>query len=97
MSNSQTIPADIETGLIQYAKGRMLAKSIKGVDLNSDAVVKIVNPNSKPDDIRYEVSWFTANNERFSVDCIIKHPHCMSFMDMGIYVSGGSYGLKKIA
>lgn len=97
MPTSQIIPANLEAELLQYAKGRMIAKSIKGVDLESDAIVKIVNPNAKPDDIRYQVSWFTADNERFSVDCILKHPHFMSFMDMGIYVSGGSYGLKKIA
>jgi hypothetical protein len=96
MSTSQTIPADVEAALLQYAKNRMVAKSIKGVDLESDAVVKIVNPNAQPADIRYQVSWFTADNERFSVDCILKHPHCMSFMDMGIYVSGSRFGLKKI-
>lgn len=96
MSTSQTIPADVEAALLKYAKNRMVAKSIKGVDLESDAVVKIVNPNAQPADIRYQVSWFTDDNERFSVDCILKHPHCMSFMDMGIYVSGGRFGLKKI-
>jgi hypothetical protein len=96
MSNTPTISAALEDALLQYAKSRMVAKSIKGVDLESDAVVKIVNPNAQPDDIRYQVSWFTADNERFSVDCILKHPHCMSFMDMGIYVSGGRFGLKKI-
>lgn len=96
MSNTPTISADLEDALLQYAKGRMVAKAIKGVDLESDAVVKIVNPNAQPADIRYQVSWFTADNERFSVDCILKHPHCMSFMDMGIYVTGVRFGLKQI-
>lgn len=96
MSNTPTISAELEAELLQYAKGRMIAKAIKGVDLESDAVVKIVNPNAQPADIRYQVSWFTTNNERFSVDCILKHPHCMSFMDMGIYVTGGRFGLKNI-
>jgi len=96
MSNIPNISADLEASLLQYAKGQMLAKAIKGVDLESDAVVKIVNPNAKPDDIRYQVSWITEDNKRFSVDCIVKHPHCMSFMDMGIYVTGGGFGLKKI-
>lgn len=96
MPNTTPISVDLEAALLQYAKGRMIAKSIKGVDLESDAVVKIVNPNAQPADIRYQVSWFTPNNERFSVDCILKHPHCMSFMDMGIYVTGGRFGLKNI-
>ena len=55
MSNIPNISADLEASLLQYAKGQMLAKAIKGVDLESDAVVKIVNPNAKPDDIRYQV------------------------------------------
>lgn len=97
MSTTPTISAELESELLQYAKGRMIAKAIKGVDLESDAIIKIVNPHAKPDDIRYQVSWFTDDNKRFSVDCILKHPDCMSFMDMGIYVTGGGFGLKNIA
>jgi hypothetical protein len=96
MSTPQTIPVELETALIQYAKNRVMRKFINGFDIEKDAVVKIVNPNAKPEDIRYQVSWSMDDNTRVNVDCIVKHPHCMSFMDMGIYIAGGSYALKRI-
>lgn len=85
MTSPDTITPALQKQLIQHAKQRVALKCPQQKrSFTSEPVVSSMNPDAKPADIRYIVSW-SDGGRTLSVDCILPHP--MGCMDMGVYFS----------
>lgn len=82
----KTIDKNLERSLIEHAKDRVVRKGHEALIQNTKPRAIITNPNATPNDIRYSVVWQTHHGKTVSVECIMKSPYAMSFMDMGVYI-----------
>lgn len=80
----------LKNELIKYATRELVRKGLQDVVDSTTPSVTIINPKSSDDKIRYNVIWKASNGNTVSVECIIKSPFSMNFMDMGTFYTEGT-------